>query len=595
MSIRLKILLSIIGVALAGLAMSGVQMWLGASQRAEIVTIAGHALRAGELAREARDNFDKLDDLVVEVTAMTHIVDPAKVQRRFSTGVVSIVQRLAELKPEAQSPEMERLDALASERFQSWRHDAAVTLGLERADAVPVADELARKREAVKAQLNQTVDLAGEDARRRMAGIDERMRNLTHMTLVFALAFGAVSIVAAWRIAGNLSRPIRALVAGADRLANGDTSVSFEATARRDEIGDIARAVAAFRDNVTAAKAADNAAARERQAAETQRRQSETERVASAGEQARVVDALSEGLERLAHGDLTYRIEAEFGPEYARLKTNFNKSLDALQQALGVISEGARDLQSGSAEIAGLASDLRSRTGSQTASIEEAAASLEQITATVQKTAGNARQARGVVARTREETEKSGAVVRTAVAAIARIEQSSQEIEKIIGVIDEIAFQTSLLALNAGVEAARAGETGRGFAVVATEVRALAQRSANASKEIKGLISTSSAQVKQGVDLVVSAGAALDRIFAQVSEIDDTVDAIAGAASEQATGVQSVNDGVSAIDRMNQANVNMVENTTAACASVAERAEQLVEAVAKFQIGGEATQLRRAA
>ena len=161
--------------------------------------------------------------------------------------------------------------------------------------------------------------------------------------------------------------------------------------------------------------------------------------------------------------------------------------------------------------------------------------------------------------------------------------------------IDEIAFQTSLLALNAGVEAARAGETGRGFAVVATEVRALAQRSADASKEIKGLISASSAQVKQGVDLVVSAGAALDRIFAQVSEIDHSVDEIAGAASAQAAGVQTVNTGVSSIDRMNQANADVVERTTGACASVASQAEQLMAAVAKFRIARETAPLRRAA
>ena len=596
MSIRLKILLPLILVALGGLLLSGVQMWLGASENAAVVGVAEQALRAGQLARQAHDNFDSLSDFMADVAAMTHFIDAATIKTRFDRGVTSIAGELGQLKDQALTPRMAKLSADAAANFAAWRRDAAVVLGVEPSSRVPVADAIIREHDILKNELEQSVELSGRDAEQRNADIRARQGAMTRIALALAFVFGAAASLGAWRVAGGMARPIRDLVASANRLAKGDVSVSFEATRRGDEIGDIARAVAAFRDNVTAAHAAEAAAAQGRQTAETTRKESEAQRAAASEEQGRVVDALSEGLERLAKGDLTCRVEGQFSAAYTRLKTDFNNSLDVLQHALRAISDGARDLQAGSREIAGLATDLSARTGSQTASIEEAAAALGEITTTVKLTADNAGQARGVVSKTRAEAEQSGAVVRTAVAAIGRIQQSSQEIEKIVSVIDEIALQTNLLALNAGVEAARAGETGRGFAVVATEVRALAQRSADASKEIKTLISSSSAQVKEGVDLVNSAGAALDRIFAQVSEIDRVVDAIAGGAAEQSTGLQSVNRGVSEIDRMNQSNVDIVERTTSACASVAERAVELAGAVAKFQVRrAEPTRRRRAA
>ena len=596
MSIRLKILLAMILVSLGALALSGVQMWRGAAENAEVAAIAERAIRAGGLAHDAHDTFDGLADYMSEVVAMTHFIEPSVIKTRYDRDVAAVANGLAEMQRQARSPAMAKASADASAHFDAWRRDAAVVLGVETAAHVPVADETARKRNALKSDLDLALALSGRDSLRGIGDLRARRSAEMKWQLALAVALGLAASCVAWMVAGGLARPIRDLVASADRLAKGDVSVTFEATRRRDEIGDIARAVAAFRDNVTSAQAAESAATEHRQSAEASRRHNEAHRAAEGAEQTRVVDALSDGLERLAKGDLTYRITVEFGSAYARLKTDYNKSLDVLQQAVRAISEGASDLQAGSRDIAGLAADLSARTGSQTASIEEAAAALEQITATVRMTADNAGQARSVVSRTRDEAQKSGALARTAVDAIGRIQQSAREMEKIISVIDEIAFQTNLLALNAGVEAARAGESGRGFAVVATEVRALAQRSANASKEIKTLISASSAQVKEGVDLVVSAGSALDRIAAQVGEIDVVVANIAGGAAEQSTGLQAVNNGVSEIDRMNQSNVEIVERTTSACAEAASRAVDLAAAVARFQVTREdATPQRRAA
>ncbi len=242
-------------------------------------------------------------------------------------------------------------------------------------------------------------------------------------------------------------------------------------------------------------------------------------------------------------------------------------------------------MSSGTQEISTASNDLSRRTEQQASSLEETAAALDEITATVKKAAEGATHARKVVAGTKVDAEKSGEVVRKAVEAMGGIEKSSQQISQIIGVIDEIAFQTNLLALNAGVEAARAGDAGRGFAVVASEVRALAQRSAEAAKEIKGLISTSTTQVGQGVQLVAETGKSLERIMAKVAEINTVVSEIAAGAQEQATGLQQVNTAVNEMDKVTQQNAAMAEEATAAGRSLAQEAEQLTGLVGQFQLG----------
>ena len=297
------------------------------------------------------------------------------------------------------------------------------------------------------------------------------------------------------------------------------------------------------------------------------------------------VNRIAEGLSRLAEGDVAQRIEVEFIPALDRLRVDFNASVESLEQSLVAISVNTEAIRSGTGEISTAADDLSRRTEQQASSLEETAAALEQITATVKKTAEGAKHARDVVSTAKVDADKSGEVVREAMAAMTGIEKSSKQISQIIGVIDEIAFQTNLLALNAGVEAARAGDAGRGFAVVASEVRALAQRSAQAAKEIKGLISTSTAQVDQGVLLVTQTGEALERIVAQVVEINGIIANIAASAQEQATGLQQVNTAVNGMDQVTQKNAAMVEETTAAAHALAGEAEELGRLVGRYQIG----------
>ena len=294
---------------------------------------------------------------------------------------------------------------------------------------------------------------------------------------------------------------------------------------------------------------------------------------------------LSAGLSRMAAGVLDQPIQKNFAPGLEEGRKDLNAAQEKLRSTIMEIADGVNLVASGSQESASASADLSGRTERQAASLEETAAALGQVTTRVKKTTEGAKLARAVVSEARGESEKSGDIVRQAVEAMGRIEKSSVEINQIIGVIDDIAFQTNLLALNAGVEAARAGDAGRGFAVVASEVRALAQRSADAAKDIKRLITTSRAEVGNGVKLVAETGDSLARIVGKVSEINSVVANIAASAEEQSTALQEVNTVVNQMDEATQQNAAMAEQSTAAARSMMQETEKLSEVVGQFQLG----------
>ena len=319
--------------------------------------------------------------------------------------------------------------------------------------------------------------------------------------------------------------------------------------------------------------------------AEQTARAQEQQRARMEEAQERLVSILAENLNRLSRGDLTARIDQPLDGNHQRVKDDYNRAIESLRQTLESINGATGALRGGADEIAGASDDLSRRTEQQAASLEETAAALDEITATVKRSADGAKQASLAASEAKVGAERSGMVVREAVAAMGEIEKSSAEIGNIIGVIDEIAFQTNLLALNAGVEAARAGEAGKGFAVVASEVRALAQRSAEAAKEIKALISASSAQVDRGVKLVGETGEALTDIVSKVTHIDQLISEIALSSQEQATGLNQVNSAVNQMDQVTQQNAAMVEEATAAAANLKTEAGELARLVAQFHIG----------
>ncbi len=408
-----------------------------------------------------------------------------------------------------------------------------------------------------------------------------------HGILAAVLVTPVIAAVLAVLLVRTL-RPLTGLAAATRRIAAGDLSSDIPSLERQDQLGAMAASLRVFKESAQDKLRLEASSAEERRRSELERAGHEAARAAAAEEQGAVVSTVAAGLERVAAGDLTVRLDRPFAAEYEALRGNFNTALSELQDAMHAISVNAHGLRTGSQELSHASDDLSLRTEQQAASLEQTAAALDEITATVRRTAEGARQAQDAVGRTKADAERSEEVVRQAMTAMSGIEQSSEQIGQIIGVVTEIAFQTNLLALNAGVEAARAGDAGRGFAVVATEVRALAQRSSDAAREIKALIHTSTQQVGSGVKLVGETGQALARMVTEVASAATVVSEIAAAAGEQATGLAEVNTAVNAMDQIVQKNAAMVEESTAACHTLLQEAEEMARLTGRFQTGEDA-------
>ena len=345
-------------------------------------------------------------------------------------------------------------------------------------------------------------------------------------------------------------------------LAEGDLTSPIRRIDHTDCVGRMVKAMDTFRQNALRVKEAE------------------------ADQSGKVVTVLSDALGHLAGGDLTYRISGMPAGEHEQLQEAFNTSVGKLETMIVAVSATVNGVRTGSDEIRAASEDLALRNEQQAASLEETAASVGTTVSLTRQSADNAIAARSAIALTHARATEGGEVVGKAVAAMGAIEHSAREITQIIDVIDGIAFQTNLLALNAGVEAARAGEAGKGFAVVANEVRALAQRSADAARDIKALIGKSTAHVGDGVNLVGETGTLLAEIVAQVGAVTAQVNEIAETTASQATNLEQVNIAVGTIDRMTQQNAAMVEQSTAATRSLSSEAQRLGELVAQFRVSG---------
>ncbi|NIF21713.1 methyl-accepting chemotaxis protein [Candidatus Pantoea multigeneris] len=303
-----------------------------------------------------------------------------------------------------------------------------------------------------------------------------------------------------------------------------------------------------------------------------------------------LITPLKEGIEHIQHiarGDLTQPINVTLRNEMGELLSSLRHMQQELVRTVGTVRDGADAIYNGASEISAGNNDLSSRTEQQAASLEETAASMEQLTATVKQNAENARQASQLALNASETAQQGGKVVDGVVTTMKEIAGSSKKIADITSVIDGIAFQTNILALNAAVEAARAGEQGRGFAVVAGEVRSLAQRSAQAAKEIKSLIEDSVSRVNTGSVQVESAGETMSEIVSAVTRVTDIMGEIASASDEQSRGIDQVGLAVTEMDRVTQQNASLVEESASAAASLEEQASRLKQSVAVFNIGKE--------
>ncbi|WP_105427661.1 methyl-accepting chemotaxis protein [Neorhizobium tomejilense] len=402
----------------------------------------------------------------------------------------------------------------------------------------------------------------------------------------FASMFGIgalVLIAGATFVVKTVTGPIGKIKQALQSIASGEARVTVPCTEQNNEIGDMARALSVLRDSVDERAQLQAREAEQARMIASERSDNERTMTAAADRQGRAISELGRALEALAGGDLSVAL-SDIGEDYAKLRHDFNAAVSSLHQAIAAISETSLVVRDSASDISGATGHLSKRTEQQAAALEETAAALDEITATVRTASERAVEARTMVSETKDSAGRSGEIVRNAIDAMGRIEESSNRINQIISVIDEIAFQTNLLALNAGVEAARAGEAGRGFAVVAQEVRELAQRSANAAKEIKTLISNSAREVEGGVALVRSTGDALVEIATLVERVNAHVDTIATAAREQATGLQEINSSVNHMDQMTQQNAAMVEETTAASQTLAEQSLHLQGLLSAFRL-----------
>lgn len=436
-------------------------------------------------------------------------------------------------------------------------------------------------------QLTNAMEALRTEAEAYLADLSDTSNETVNSTytslLIGAAAILALGLATAAILSVNLSRGLRQVVDQTSRLAGGDLDVDVTGTTHRSELGDLSRALEVFKKNSEETR-------RLTAEAEAKRAEDDERQRREMAKQQRVVDDISSGLSRLSSGDLTRHIDSPatnpFPAEYEDLRKAYNDVVDQLAGIVSRIGVVAESVRGGSGGINAASRDLSARAETQAATLEQSAAALNELTESVRSTAQRASSAEKASQDNRAHAETGAQVVREAVNAMKGIERSSEQITRIIGVIDDIAFQTNLLALNAGVEAARAGEAGRGFAVVASEVRGLAQRASESAREIKTLIRESATQVESGSELVNRTGESLEEILRRAAEVSGLVAEIAVAASEQASGLDEINTGVNQLDQVTQQNAAVAEETTAAATSLLQKAEELTHELSGFQTGG---------
>ncbi|MGV2124222.1 methyl-accepting chemotaxis protein [Agrobacterium vitis] len=611
---KVSLLVVLMGVAAGAIAAAGA---FGLSSLGASLQNTG---QREEVAREAMDL--RVD--IIAISRMTYqlafapekAADFAKETETRSSEMLARLPKIAATADENEQKQLQDVRTTLNTYFDQIRQMVKVA-GTDAAKEPGVmAKELSKALDGQKA-VTAAVKVYSTYSAKTLSAARSNAIADSQLTMIALLSTAAISIVLGVAVSTLIARrgivnPIRLLTDNMNRIAKGALGDTIPGTERGDEIGEMARALEIFRANrlqmqeMEAQEAALNSQSKDLQSsissivasaaagnfsqritksyedADLQRfASSVNELVANVDlgvtEVRRVIAALSSS-------DLTQDMRGNFQGAFAELQSNVNHAMATLREAMQSIRGASGTITDNSGELSSAANQLARRTEQQAAALEETAAALEEITTTVRTSTERAHEANQMVEQTRNSAGKSGEIVRSAIDAMGRIEQSSQKISQIISVIDEIAFQTNLLALNAGVEAARAGEAGRGFAVVAQEVRELAQRSANAAREIKALINTSADEVKGGVSLVLSTGEALNEIVGLVDHVNGHVSSIARAAQEQSTALAEINTSVNHMDQMTQQNAAMVEETTAASQVLASESRQLLVQLERFRL-----------
>ncbi len=565
--------------------------------------------RVNELGIEHRRNIGRLNDML-ETRAATdlaytalraseaYLVARVRVDRYLAGADIAEFESasdplatahtlLQSLSSSALMSEERALLSVARDGIAEWQRTTSAARDVETqyrlvaAESHAVVPQLMAALDGILADSNNYVSSLADSS-------GETVRTTTTTLIVSALVILMLGIGIAAFLSITISRALRMTVDQTRRLADGDLGVTITGSEHRSELGDLSRALVVFKENAGETR-------RLTAEAEAKRAEDEERQNREMAKQQRVVRDISSGLNRLASGDLTRHIGSPandpFPSEYDDLRMAYNDVVDQLAGIVSRIGIVADSVRGGSGEINAAARDISARAETQAATLEQSAAALNELTESVRSTAQRASSAEKSSQDNRSHAETGAQIVREAVNAMKGIENSSEQITRIIGVIDDIAFQTNLLALNAGVEAARAGEAGRGFAVVASEVRGLAQRASESAREIKTLIRESATQVEAGSALVNRTGESLEEILRRAAEVSGLVADIAVAASEQAAGLDEINTGVNQLDQVTQQNAAVAEETTAAATSLLQKAEELTHELSGFQTSGNASRV----
>ncbi len=403
-------------------------------------------------------------------------------------------------------------------------------------------------------------------ARQQGAELMQPVEDLRNSLAVQVLGLLGVLALLGWLVGRAISRPFAVVGQRLKDMAEGDLASDVPMTNRREDVGDLARNLENLRSKLDQA--------------EVERARSDQ----SAREQQQVVEQLTRNISALAEGNLTASIDVAFAPEYEDLRAAFNAALAKLNETVTALLSAGHEIDANAREVENASNDLSQKAIEQAASLEETAAAITQLSASVKSTADSASDADSVMGRAKADAVQSGSVVTQAMGAMDKISGSSQKITQVTSVIEDLAFQTNLLALNAGVEAARAGEAGRGFAVVASEVRALAQRSSDAAKEINALIQESAENVASGVELVEKAGSTFETLIGDFDKVSTSVSAIASAAREQSVGLQEINTAVDQLDGVTQKNAAVATQVHGTGKTMVREAEKLMQISAAFTV-----------